>query len=480
MSDHKYQCNTKQCDREAAHYCICHQCFVCDRCNGNRHYGCDLMKICHGKQLRDISKLLHDFVDGLKNKAAQYDLVENIQGLEQALQDVNDVVKMFQANVAQCFEQDKHVDFSKLVFQGKQILSDIFEGTIFGNIAKSNPILRLLFDSQVLDTQNGYLIPPMGDIEALVNLKSKDLVRKLAKRNKESLEKRKLKELIEAQREVEERLKTQYLPHISELGDEINELRMEIFEANKTIKSFEDVISKKNKKIKEEIAKKSDFYLELNNLQSHSNHVHTTPSKSKNKNPETSRFSDYTHFAKIILVGASSIGKTCIIHRIAGGDMPTSFFPTIGVDFKLIKRTFGERKLKLQIWDSAGNNRFQECTEVYVAKAQCIFLVYDITEVKSFKRLESWIKVIRKDCTDDVITYLIGNKNDLGKEREISFESAAEFKTKHDLDFYFEVSAKTNEGIEELCQHACKQLIMQIDSNLKKAKPKKKKRFILF
>ncbi|CAI2366033.1 unnamed protein product [Moneuplotes crassus] len=457
----EYECMTLDCKRHPEFFCLAHEQFTCSQCNTSRHYECDSTRICQSLELEEISDLLYNFVDGLKNKAALYNLFKSIQRLEEAL---NDVVKMLQANVAQCFRQDKHEDISKLVFQGKQILSDIFEGTIFGNNTKSNPILRLLFDSQVLDTQNGYLIPPMGVIEALVNLKSKDLVRKLVKRTKKNFQDNREQELEIVRREVTQKLNNKYIPQIKNLESLVEKMLVDKQDDHERIQFLEGCLQNKADQLMEmQMAKLQikDFELEnatlVNQIEELQNWVlHHTDFKDS----IISESNEIIQTSGIALLGDSEVGKTVLTSRIEEDVFLPHSEPTKSYAFRIATRNYNHSSVKIKILDTAGKNRAETLSVKFLNSAQYIFLMYDITSSQSLEGCQFWLNEIPPERIKDKIIYFIGNKADLKDQREVSLEVAAEFRASNGIDFHFEVSAKTGDGIDNLLQHVMKHLFV--------------------
>ena len=116
------------------------------------------------------------------------------------------------------------------------------------------------------------------------------------------------------------------------------------------------------------------------------------------------------HLFKLLLIGDSNAGKTCLLFRMAGNTFNTTFISTIGIDFKIQTLEVDGKKIKLHIWDTAGQERFRTITTAYYRGAMGIFLVYDITSHKSFKNCETWLKNIHDNASEDVKIMLIGNK----------------------------------------------------------------------
>ncbi|XP_048581173.1 ras-related protein Rab-10 isoform X2 [Nematostella vectensis] len=125
-------------------------------------------------------------------------------------------------------------------------------------------------------------------------------------------------------------------------------------------------------------------------------------------------------FFKLLLIGDSGVGKTCIIFRFADNTFNPSFISTIGIDFKIKTLELGGKKIKLQIWDTAGQERFHTITTAYYRGAMGIMLVYDVTNEKSFSNISKWLKKIDDHANEDVKRMLVGNKCDMDDKRVIS------------------------------------------------------------
>jgi small GTP-binding protein len=104
--------------------------------------------------------------------------------------------------------------------------------------------------------------------------------------------------------------------------------------------------------------------------------------------------------------------------------------------------------IKLQIWDTAGQESFRSITRSYYRGAICSLLVYDITRRTSFQNCVKWLEEIQEHGYAKMLIVLIGNKNDLQDQRKVSFEEGESFAKENDLIF-FETSAKTSAGVEE-------------------------------
>jgi len=157
----------------------------------------------------------------------------------------------------------------------------------------------------------------------------------------------------------------------------------------------------------------------------------------------------YDILFKLLLIGDSGVGKTCILFRFSDDAFNTTFISTIGIDFKIKTIDLGGKRIKLQIWDTAGQERFHTITTSYYRGAMGIILVYDITNYKSFENISKWLRNIDEHASEDVEKLLIGNKCDVGPgERIVSHDKGREIANEHGIPF-LETSAKTNINIDE-------------------------------
>lgn len=149
---------------------------------------------------------------------------------------------------------------------------------------------------------------------------------------------------------------------------------------------------------------------------------------------------------KILVVGESNVGKTCLILRYCDNKFCSPTFMTVGVDFKSKIVKVDGLKTKLQIWDSAGAMRFRSITKAYFRGSHGIIIVCDTTNKESFDSIDYWIETI-KSQRNKMGVVLVGNKCD-DAHRNISKNEAKEIALKYGLH-YFETSAISNKGVEE-------------------------------
>eukprot|EP00455_Lapot_gusevi_P057723 TRINITY_DN990_c0_g2_i1.p1 TRINITY_DN990_c0_g2~~TRINITY_DN990_c0_g2_i1.p1 ORF type:complete len:209 (+),score=71.04 TRINITY_DN990_c0_g2_i1:88-714(+) len=158
--------------------------------------------------------------------------------------------------------------------------------------------------------------------------------------------------------------------------------------------------------------------------------------------------SSYDFLIKLLLIGDSGVGKSCLLLRFSDDSFTTSFITTIGIDFKIKTIELDGKRIKLQIWDTAGQERFRTITTAYYRGAMGILLVYDCTDEQSFSNIRNWIRNIEQHAADSVNKILIGNKCDMTEEKAVSTERSQSLADEYGMKF-FETSAKNNINVEE-------------------------------
>jgi len=156
----------------------------------------------------------------------------------------------------------------------------------------------------------------------------------------------------------------------------------------------------------------------------------------------------YDLLFKLLLIGDSGVGKTCILFRFSDDAFNTTFISTIGIDFKIKTIELRGKKIKLQIWDTAGQERFHTITTSYYRGAMGIMLVYDITNSKSFDNIAKWLRNIQEHANEDVEKMILGNKCDMEDKRVIPKERGEAIARENGIRF-LETSAKTNVNIDK-------------------------------
>ncbi|GMI47844.1 hypothetical protein TrCOL_g12346 [Triparma columacea] len=151
---------------------------------------------------------------------------------------------------------------------------------------------------------------------------------------------------------------------------------------------------------------------------------------------------------KLLMIGDSGVGKTCLLLRYANDSFSPTFITTIGIDFKIKNVEIDQKKIKLQIWDTAGQERFRTITTSYFRGAQGILLVYDVTDRRSFDSIRNWISQIQQHADVSVNKILVGNKCDITEEKVVSTAEGQKLADEYGIDFW-EASAKNDINVEQ-------------------------------
>uniref|UniRef100_A0A383VMM6 Uncharacterized protein n=1 Tax=Tetradesmus obliquus TaxID=3088 RepID=A0A383VMM6_TETOB len=203
---------------------------------------------------------------------------------------------------------------------------------------------------------------------------------------------------------------------------------------------------------------------------------------------------DYDYLIKLLLIGDSGVGKSCLLLRFSEDSFTPSFITTIGIDFKIKKIFLDNKWVKLQIWDTAGQERFRTITSAYYRGAMGILLVYDVTDEASFNNIRNWMRNIEQHASDNVNKVLVGNKSDMADEkRAVPVARGQALAAEYNMRF-FETSAKDNLNVEEVFTSIAKDVMqrlqqeqaeqqtvggtsspLKLTSNLDKSKQRRKK-----
>jgi Ras-related protein Rab-1A len=157
---------------------------------------------------------------------------------------------------------------------------------------------------------------------------------------------------------------------------------------------------------------------------------------------------EYDYLLKLLLIGNSGVGKSCLLMRYADNSFTENFFNTIGVDFKIRTIELEGKILKLQVWDTAGQERFRTITSSYYRGAHGIIIVYDVTDSDSFESVRHWLKEIERYASENVNRLIVGNKCDLEESRSIATEDGQRLANELKIPF-LETSAKNSTNVEQ-------------------------------
>ena len=150
----------------------------------------------------------------------------------------------------------------------------------------------------------------------------------------------------------------------------------------------------------------------------------------------------------IVILGDTCVGKSCILMRFVKNSMLHNHLSTIGIDSSTKTITTERGKATLQIWDTAGQDKFRSISQSYIRNGDAIILVYDITSDDTFQHVTTWMDAIHNMAKQDVPIILVGNKTDMENERRITTEEGQKLAEKYKLLFK-EVSAMTGDGVAD-------------------------------
>eukprot|EP01095_Lingulamoeba_sp_RSL-Kostka_P007500 TRINITY_DN239_c1_g1_i3.p1 TRINITY_DN239_c1_g1~~TRINITY_DN239_c1_g1_i3.p1 ORF type:complete len:219 (-),score=53.99 TRINITY_DN239_c1_g1_i3:130-786(-) len=165
----------------------------------------------------------------------------------------------------------------------------------------------------------------------------------------------------------------------------------------------------------------------------------------------TSSFNpNYDFLFKLLIIGDSGVGKSCLLLRYADDTFLTSHISTIGVDFKIRTIDIDGKVIKLQIWDTAGQERFRTITSSYYRGSHAITVVFDVTDRNSFLNVKLWLAEIDRYAANDVNILIVGNKCDINvEERQVDYNEASTFANNLGIN-YVETSAKQSINVEKM------------------------------
>jgi small GTP-binding protein len=166
----------------------------------------------------------------------------------------------------------------------------------------------------------------------------------------------------------------------------------------------------------------------------------------------------YEFTFKIIVIGDSGVGKSCLTNMVVKDIFNESSETTIGFEFLLYSVEIEGQKINLHIWDTCGQELYRALITSFYKNAELAMIVYSIDSRESFIHIKSWLKEIRLHCSPNVKIILIGNKSDLEERRAVTYEEAKKFKDENEIFYFEETSAKTGINAKEVFNQAAKVL----------------------
>ena len=171
---------------------------------------------------------------------------------------------------------------------------------------------------------------------------------------------------------------------------------------------------------------------------------------------------NYDYLLKYIIIGDAAVGKSNLLLRFAQDDFKTEYQLTIGVEFGAKNIEINNKKFRLQIWDTAGQENYRSITRAYYKNSVCAILVYDISNRESFEHISNWVEDCTAQSPKTVFMVLVGNKSDLNEYRQVTFEEGKEMAKKNNMIF-LETSAKTGENVEKIFVDSAKEINNKIN-----------------
>ena len=180
-----------------------------------------------------------------------------------------------------------------------------------------------------------------------------------------------------------------------------------------------------------------------------------------NNHEKYSLSKQYDDLFKLVIIGDSGVGKSCLLLRFADDTFTENFYSTIGVDFRFKCLEIGDRKCKLQIWDTAGQERFKTVTSAYYRGADGIIIVFDQTDKDSYNNVQNWIEDISRYSTDDPVKIIFANKDDISQEKKsVDNEDIIELEKRTGLEI-IKTSAKTGDKVTYAFEKLTQKLLLE-------------------
>ncbi len=169
-------------------------------------------------------------------------------------------------------------------------------------------------------------------------------------------------------------------------------------------------------------------------------------------------FSEYDLSFKIIVVGDSGVGKSCLTMKGTKNHFEECYSPTVGFEFFTFNIRINDKNIKLQIWDTCGQEAYRSLITSFYRNSSLAILAYSIDNTNSYNNIEAWLNEIKTQSNPETKIFLIGTKADLENERKITTEQAKEFSKQHEFHFFLETSAKTGLNAQNVFIQAAKEL----------------------
>ena len=169
-------------------------------------------------------------------------------------------------------------------------------------------------------------------------------------------------------------------------------------------------------------------------------------------------YNQYDLSFKMIVIGDAGVGKSCLTTKAAKGVFDDTYSATVGFEFLTFNLRIDGKVVKLQIWDTCGQEIYRSLISSFYRNASLAMMVYSIDSKESFIHIETWLKEVKLQSNPDIKIFLIGNKADLEEQREVKLEQAKLYKNENDIHYFCETSAKNGLNAQEVFIEAAKLL----------------------
>jgi len=173
---------------------------------------------------------------------------------------------------------------------------------------------------------------------------------------------------------------------------------------------------------------------------------------------------NYDLTLKLLVVGDSSVGKTNFVMRLINNEFSKNYMTTSGIDLKTTDIEIKNKKIHIQLWDTAGQEKYKAITKNLFLKVMGALIIYDITNEASYNNLKSWVKLIKEECGKHMQLIILGNKSDLNDQRKISKDEAINYAKEQNIE-YIETSSKTGENVKKAVTMICENILENKELN---------------
>ena len=169
-------------------------------------------------------------------------------------------------------------------------------------------------------------------------------------------------------------------------------------------------------------------------------------------------YNQYDLSFKMIVIGDAGVGKSCLTAKASKGIFEEAYSATVGFEFLVFNVKLNDKVIKLQIWDTCGQELYRSLISSFYRNASLAMMVYAIDNRESFNHIETWLKEVKLQSNPDIKIFLIGNKSDLEENRKVTTEAAKTFKDENGIHYFSEASAKNGVNAKEVFIEAAKLL----------------------